>query len=275
METTSMTSAALVRRFLGLGGLLAVAGGLACAVVACLGPVGPETVLRGHKGPVETVVYSPDGLRLATTGADRSARLWEAVTGREVATLNVGPRDGPVDVLGFSPDGALLATAGEGRPTVWIWDAATGALEDRRGASDCPSWASRRGDGLTSPDTTARVEPDRPLRARRLTLVHAATGRPFAKVAGHPDRLNAARFSPDGRLLATAGGHAGHDWPVGGAGEVRLWNTRDGRPRARLDGIRGAVNDLAFSPDGQFLAAACHDARVRIWRVASVLDPRP
>jgi hypothetical protein len=67
--------------------------------------------------------WSPDGARLLTTGYDRTARVWDAATGRVLLTLT-GHTDW-VSGGGWSPDGArLLTTGGDG--TARIWDATTG-----------------------------------------------------------------------------------------------------------------------------------------------------
>src|SRR5262249_13884405 len=45
----------------------------------------PERLtLRGHTSPVGAVAFSPDGSRVVTGGADRTARVWDARTGRQI-----------------------------------------------------------------------------------------------------------------------------------------------------------------------------------------------
>ena len=41
----------------------------------------------GHSYPVMAVAYSPDGKILATGGADKSIKLWDMASGRELRTL--------------------------------------------------------------------------------------------------------------------------------------------------------------------------------------------
>ena len=85
-----------------------------------------ETVIqRGHQGAVKVAVFSPDGKFLITGGRDKTAKLWEVSTGREMRSF-IG-HSGTVQALCFSPDGSLIAT-GSADKSVKLWKVATGDL---------------------------------------------------------------------------------------------------------------------------------------------------
>ena len=71
--------------------------------------------------------------------------------------------------------------------------------------------------------------------------------------------VKSARFSPDGKLLATADYRG-----------VDLWSPRSGRHVAVLSDHTPTklMNDAEFSPNGKLLAAAGQDGALRIWNVA-------
>ncbi len=67
-------------------------------------------------------------------------------------------------------------------------------------------------------------------------------------------------FSPDGKLLATAGKKS----------DIKLWNVANGKLIAPLPGHKDQVWSIKFSPDGKRLASASWDRTVKIWDVNSL-----
>lgn len=76
-------------------------------------------MLKGHKGQVTSVAFSPDGRTLATGSRDRIVRLWDPAIGREQRVYE-WPIGG-ITSLAYAPDGSRLA-AGSDTGAVVVWD---------------------------------------------------------------------------------------------------------------------------------------------------------
>jgi WD40 repeat protein len=76
---------------------------------------------------------------------------------------------------------------------------------------------------------------------------------------GHEGAVAQTVFSPDGRLLATAGKDA----------HLMLWDVATGQPVRQLAGHAAQVSKVAFSPDGRRLASASADKTAIVWDAAT------
>ena len=73
---------------------------------------------------MQSAAFSPDGKRIVTASEDKTARLWDAETGKPIGEPLRG-HEGRVSSAAFSPDGKRIVTA-SGDKTARLWDAETG-----------------------------------------------------------------------------------------------------------------------------------------------------
>ncbi|MGF2014027.1 beta-propeller domain-containing protein [Nostoc sp. DedVER01b] len=202
--------------------------------------------LEGHSSGVISVVFSPDGQRLASASADNTIKLWDVATGKPVQTLT--GHSGWVYSVVFSPDGQRLASASTDN-TIKLWDVATGkVVQTLTGHSN---WVNSV---VFSPDgqKLASASADNTIK-----LWDVATGKVVQTLTGHSGWVYSVVFSPDGQRLASASAD----------NTIKLWDVATGKVVQTLTGDSGWVYSVVFSPDGQRLASASTDNTIKLWDV--------
>ena len=184
----------------------------------------------------------------STASADKTARIWDVATFKEIAVLR-GYEDN-VPSAAFSPDGVSVVTASYAK-TPRIWHVATAReIEVLRGHEDgVPS-------AVFSPDGTRIVTASWDKTAR---IWDVATATEIAVLRGHEGPVQSAAFSPDGTRIVTASADK----------TVRVWDTATASETAVLRGHEDCVQSAAFSPDGTRIVTASRDRTARIWDVVS------
>jgi WD domain, G-beta repeat len=163
---------------------------------------------------------------------------------------------GPVSALAYRGDGAQLAVGSRG--VVTVLDSQTGATLHTLPGQDSRVTAL----GYFQNATLAVASGE----AGKTGIVRLYDGaKPaeiLATIPAHKDAIYAMTFSPDGKILATAG----YDRTI------KLWAMPlhvDGKPLAVLTDHSDAVYALAFSPNGKLLASGSADRAVKLWDVAT------
>ena len=205
------------------------------------------------------VSFSPDGTKIAFAGADKSVRIYDAASGKEIRRAD-HHEDWAFGTV-FGIDGKRLVSVGRDRAAK-ITDVESARFIENVNLLKEPLMAVARhpkrdwiviGGAERIP---YYYKLDRP-RAMRI----ADDSTLIRKLAPMDGPILTVAISPDG-LWAAAGAEVG---------DARVYNLETGEEAARLTGHDGGVYVVAFHPDGKRVLTGGFDGLVRIYDYKGVL----
>jgi len=255
----------------------------------------PKFVYAAPAG-TQRMAASPDGKTVAVIAKDNTqVALVDAASGKTLQTLDPGF---PVMMASFSPDGKTVSVTAQEDWKVTLYETSTGQelqkltgfstaapVYDARfaGSNKWVVWHARATLQLQDPVTGEMgskpfehediavndfvLTPDGSMLASISSKTIDGTSKPivylwdtasgsFVRPLVLDSPGTALSFSPDGKLLAVAAGNA-----------VQIWDVANEKVLATLTDNPNPIYDLAFSPDGRWLASSGNDNQLILWTV--------
>jgi WD40 repeat protein len=254
--------------------------------------------------PVLSVAVTPDGKYVVSGSSDKTVRVWDLATGKEVRRFT--GHEAPVYSVAVTPDGkyvvsgsARFAEAKFGEVfrvgTVHLWELATG--KEVRRFTGHERWV--RSVAVTSDGKYVVSGSD----DKTVRVWNLATGREVRRFTGHEGPVNSLAVTPDGKHVVSGSlDNTVRLWELATGKEVRRFTGHErwvrsvavtpdgkyvvsgskwelaGRPESRgpslFPGHRGPVLSVAVTPDGKYVVSGGGDRTVRLWDLATGKEVR-
>lgn len=214
-----------------------------------------------HESVVCCVRFSADGKYVAT-GCNKSAQIYDVVTGQKVCVL----QDDSVDTGGdlyirsvcFSPDGKYLATGAEDK-LIRVWDIQQAKIRNTFAGHEQDIYSldfSRDGRIIASGSGDRTV---------RLWDIESGSHLMSLSIE---DGVTTVAISPDARFVAAGSLDK----------SVRVWEIASGYLVERLEGPEGhkdSVYSVAFAPNGMDLVSGSLDKTIKMWELMAPRGGHP
>ncbi len=206
-----------------------------------------DAAFQGHAGTVNAIAFSRNGQCAASASDDRTIRIWEVPSGKQLAAFE---SSGEVVAVAFSSDGKFLLSGGSDR-FLRLWAVGEGKQV-------------RVFQGHTAPVRCVAFSPDGKRAVtggddRSLRIWDVAGGEETAVLLGHTQPVTAVACSNDGQYVLSGSRD----------GTVRWWALADRKQIHCLEGHAGPVLSIALAPDGKTALSGGNDKTVHLWDLAA------
>lgn len=194
--------------------------------------------LTGHTNFIRTVAFHTEGKQLATVAQDITARLWDIVGGEQIGLF---PTELPEDTSLYRGNPEQIHQYIQKYRKI---GRRYKCVPHKLAFSPCGTMIAC---GIQE---HIRLRDAATLETHMFILLPETCSRPFALT-----------FSPCGKYLVS-----GSWWKRGlDRVSIRIWEVATGKNIHTFWGHTTDVQDLAFSPDGKFLASASYDGTILLW----------
>lgn len=192
---------------------------------------------------VFAVAFSPDGTKLACACADRSIRVYDVATLKEILTIE-DHADWVIDVA-WSPDGTKLASASRDK-TSKVFDVATGdSLVTFNGHGNTVSGVAFKADGKQV--VTAGAD-------NQIRVWNVSDAKEVRKIGGFGDEVFRINVTPEGDVFS-----------VSADKNARRHKIDNGKALKTYSGHSDWVYSLARDPATKRIATGSYDGVIKIW----------
>lgn len=196
----------------------------------------------GHQSQIYGVAWSPDGKRVASCSFDKSIKIWEIATKRELRSIPVDVKDVVVYGVTFTADGkSLLACYSDG--LIRQFEADTGKAQRQfsgpKGALYSMS-LQKQGAFLAA----AGLD-------KTIYVWKTGDGQVERSIPGHDDDIYRVQFNPAGTKLMS----------LGYSGQVKVWDASNGKSLLATK-LPALLFGGCYSNDGREILAAASDQKI-------------